>query len=104
MFDICDVHVKRYKFNKKLDDKYYNMMKRCNDEKHKDYSNYGGRGIKVCEEWSKSKKMFVRWCHENGFEEDLEIDRIDNDKGYDPSNCRFVTRKVNRNNRRDSKK
>jgi len=103
MFEIPDVHTKRRKFNKKLDDKYYNMLKRCNNEDHKDYVNYGGRGIQVCDEWMKSKKVFVVWCYDNGFEEDLEIDRIDNNGNYEPGNVRFVTRTVNRNNRRDSK-
>ena len=101
MFDICDEHVKRRQFNKSLDDRYYNMMKRCNNEEHKDYKSYGGRGIKVCKEWS-SKKVFLKWCWANGFSEDLELDRRDNDKGYGPENCRFVTKTVNRNNRRDS--
>jgi len=99
-FDVCDSHTKRRGFNKSLSDRYYNMLKRCNNEDHKDYVNYGGRGIKVCDEWLKSKKVFVAWCYENGFEEDLELDRRDNDKGYGPENCRFVTRVVNRNNRR----
>jgi len=103
MFDICDEHVKRREFSKVLSDKYWNMRKRCNNEGHKDYVNYGGRGIKVCEEWMKSKKVFVKWCYENGFEEGLEIDRIDCNGSYEPTNCRFVDRKTNRNNRRDSK-
>ena len=103
-FDECDEHVKRVPYNKKLDDKYYNMMKRCYREQNVDYEHYGGRGIEVCDEWKKSKQSFFRWCVDNGFEEGLEIDRIENDKGYSPDNCRFVTKQENRNNRSDSPK
>lgn len=101
-FEIPEVDKKRIPYDKVLDDKYYNMLKRCYDEKHKDYTNYGGRGIEVCKEWKESKQSFMEWCLENGFEKGLEIDRIDNDKGYEPTNCRFVTRKENANNRRCS--
>ena len=103
-FEIPEEMEMRVKYNKVLDDKYYNMMKRCYDENNKDYRNYGQRGITVCEEWRESKQRFMRWCVDNGFESGLEIDRIDNDKGYGPTNCRFVTRKENINNRRCSVK
>jgi hypothetical protein len=102
MFDICDEHVKRVPYDKRLDDRYYNILKRCYDKKNKDYEHYGGRGIVMCDEWKENKQKFMRWCRDNGEEKGLEIDRIDNDKGYEPGNCRFVTKKVNRNNRRDS--
>ena len=104
MWDINDKHVLRVPYKKSLDDRYYNMLKRCYDEENKDYVNYGGRGIEVCEEWKKSKQRFMRWCVDNGEKKGLEIDRIDNESGYSPENCRFVTRHVNRSNRRDSKK
>jgi len=103
MFDINDEHVRRVKYDEKLDNRYYNILKRCYDKNNKDYVNYGGRGIEMCEEWRNSKQRFMRWCVDNGYDESLEIDRIDNDKGYAPDNCRFVTRKENRQNRRDSK-
>ena len=103
MFDICDEHVKRHVYNKSDDDRYYNMLKRCYDEKHKDYGDYGGRGITVCEEWRENKGVFMRWCRDIKREKGMELDRRDNDKGYSPENCRFVTKKENRNNRRDSK-
>ena len=102
-FDICDKHVRRVAYDKGLDDRYYNILKRCYDKRNKDYVNYGGRGIEMCDEWRESKQRFMRWCRDNGEEKGLEIDRIDCNGSYEPTNCRFVDRKTNRNNRRDSK-
>ena len=63
------------------------------------YKNYGGRGIKMCDEWDNFQN-FYDWCIQNGYKRELELDRIDNNKGYDPSNCRWVTKIVNNNNKR----
>lgn len=68
------------------------MKKRCNCLTDKHYKWYGARGIKVCNEWSNSFQTFKTWALENGYEPSLEIDRIDNDGNYEPSNCRWVTR------------
>ena len=75
---------------------------RCTDSKSKSYVFYGGRGIKMYDEWYKSYEIFSKWCYENGYKDGLEIDRIDVNKNYEPSNCRFVTRLVNANNKRDN--
>lgn len=78
---------------------YYSMKSRCYIETDKRYNNYGGRGIKVCDEWFNSFDKFADWALENKLEGNLQIDRIDNDKGYSPENCRVVTAKENSRNR-----
>lgn len=77
------------------------MIDRCNNTKSKAYSDYGGRGISVCDEWNDSEN-FINWSLENGYKEGLEIDRIDVNGNYEPSNCRWVTRLVNANNKRNN--
>lgn len=74
------------------------MKKRCNNEKHWAFSNYGGRGITVCKEWQEFLP-FYEWAMRNDYRENLTIDRIDNDGNYEPGNCRWVTRKVQGNNK-----
>lgn len=76
------------------------MIGRCTDYWNDAYENYGGRGIAVCDEWLKSSMAFVEWGLANGYEWGLEIDRIDNDGDYAPDNCRFVTHRINCNNKR----
>jgi hypothetical protein len=68
------------------------MIQRCYNLKHKSYKNYGGRGITICLEWKDNPKKFIVWAEINGWRKTLDIDRFDNDKGYCPDNCRFVTR------------
>ena len=80
------------------------MHYRCENENHSQYKNYGAKGITVCDEWSMDNaEAFISWAIENGWEQGLEIDRIDNNKGYSPDNCRFVSRKENSRNRSSNK-
>jgi len=75
-----------------------NMKKRCSNPRVHNYNRYGGRGISVCDEWQ-SSKPFIIWALNNGYADDLTIDRIDNDGNYEPSNCRWVSPEENAANK-----
>lgn len=72
---------------------YNSMKQRCNNKNNHAYKNYGGRGIKVCDEWNKPDglKNFAEWALNNGYSDDLTIDRINVNGDYEPSNCRWVS-------------
>jgi hypothetical protein len=78
------------------------MKRRCENENNPEYKNYGGRGIDVCEEWKNDFMTFYNWAINSGYQKGLSIDRIENNKGYEPGNCRFVTMKIQQNNRRNN--
>lgn len=75
------------------------MKRRCQNTKEKKYHRYGGRGIKVCQEWEESFQSFYNWALENGYKEDLTLERKNNDGNYEPSNCTWATVKEQCNNR-----
>jgi len=77
-------------------------MYRCYKKENKQYKNYGGRGIKVCKEWHDFIK-FIEWAKDK-WKQGLQIDRINNNKGYCPENCRFVHRTINTRNTRKDKR
>ena len=84
---------------------YSSMMRRCGHLEgapERDLRNYRDRAITVCELWQKSPLAFGDWLFAHGWHKGLQIDRIDNDKGYSPENCRVVTPKENTNNRKNT--
>lgn len=74
------------------------MVSRCKNPNNKSYKHYGARGINVCGEWLDSSK-FIEWAIKNGYADGLTIERIDVNKGYEPSNCKWITRKEQARNK-----
>lgn len=81
---------------------YSSMVQRCTNPNNTDFHNYGGRGITVCEEWLDFEN-FKKWAIENGYADDLTIDRADVNGNYEPSNCRWTSSKKQNNNRRNNR-
>ena len=79
------------------------MVRRCTDPHNRQFPGYGGRGITVCDEWKNSYEEFRDWAMQNGYSPNLQIDRINNDMGYSPNNCRFVDKVANANNKSNNR-
>ena len=79
------------------------MKDRCYVVKCQRYNSYGGRGIRICDEWKEDYFIFKKWALENGFKEGLTIDRIDVNGNYEPTNCQFLTYKENSRYKRHTK-
>lgn len=70
---------------------YHSMLQRCYNSNAERYEYYGGKGIKICDEWLDNFINFYNWAMSNGYDEGLSIDREDSDKDYCPDNCRWLT-------------
>lgn len=88
------------KSNTRLNRIYRSMLDRCFNPKSRPYKYYGGRGITICNEWVEDFSLFYKWAIQNGYKENLTIDRIDNNGNYAPDNCRWVTMEVQNKNKR----
>lgn len=89
-------------FTRSLALRWGTMMSRCYNQNRSKYKDYGARGIKVCEDWH-DIRIFAKWCKENGYKPELQLDRINNDGNYCPENCRFVSPRKNSQNRRNTR-
>jgi len=94
----CAVRTANGKSHTKFSKLFRSINYRCT-ESYVDSHLYFHKGIRVCNEWKDNFQAFEEWCIKNKYKKGLHIDRIDNSKGYSPENCRFVTCKVNANNR-----
>lgn len=91
--------IKHHGSNTPLYNTWCGMKGRCNNKNSPSYGRYGAKGIDICREWDSDFALFKDWAVKNGWEHGLQVDRIDNDKGYSPDNCRVVTSKANARNR-----
>lgn len=78
------------------------MVQRCTNPKASNYKRYGGRGIKICDEWRKNFVSFYDWAVTHGYKEGLSLDRIDVNGNYEPVNCRWATLEQQQNNMRNN--
>lgn len=90
-------------YGTRIYNEWASMKWRCYTKSNTSYKNYGGRGIRVCEEWLNDFLSFYTWAIENGYSDELTLDRIDVDGNYEPDNCRWVSMKVQDNNKRNNK-
>lgn len=80
-----------------------NMKTRCYNKNSTGYKNYGGRGIRVCDEWRNDFTAFKKWAYENDYNDSLTIERIDTEGNYEPNNCKWIERKYQSRNRRSAR-
>ena len=88
--------------NTRLFSIWNNIKTRCYNSNSPAYKHYGGRGITICDEWRDDFKAFYDWAVSHGYQDNLTIDRINNDGNYEPNNCRWVTIKIQSINRRNN--
>ena len=103
------IHSTHRKTKTRLYNVWTHIIQRCYNPKHTAYKRYGGRGITVCDEWRNDFMKFYDWAIATGYDEnaafhECTIDRIDNDKGYSPDNCRWADAKTQNANKSNSRK
>lgn len=101
VINACKLNFSTHKLGKsRLYNIWNGIKQRCLNEHSKFYKNYGGRGIKVCDDWKHNFKIFHDWAINNGYSDELSIDRINNNGNYEPLNCHWVNSKIQAENRR----
>lgn len=88
--------------NRRLYRIWSGIKARCTNPKDQHHTNYYDKGVSMCDEWLNNSKLFIEWSLNNGYEDDLTIDRIDPFGNYDPSNCRWITNKEQQRNKRNT--
>lgn len=101
---VREAHVRHGGSHTRLFRIWCGMHTRCYNTNDHGYMDYGGRGIAICDEWLSDFTAFRDWALSNGYAETLSIDRIDNDKGYSPDNCRWTCGSTQRANQRPHKR
>lgn len=89
--------------NSRLYSIWRGIKQRCLNEKDPAFENYGARGVTICSEWSNDFMAFRKWALNNGYEENLAIDRINNDGHYEPNNCRWTDYTTQNRNKRNNR-
>ena len=90
--------------HQRLHNIWLTMRQRCSKPNCSGWRKYGAKGIRVCDEWEHSFECFRDWAYAHGYDDTLTIDRIDPKGNYEPDNCRWVTQKVQQNNRSNNVK